>query len=170
VYQETGASVRATYRGWIGDGVLAVRNADPDNFGLYGGDNLDDGWQVQFFGLDSPQAAPARDPDSDGTNNLLEFAFGSNPCVGETPPALTIGRLEGDHLTITFPRRKDVADLTYVVEVSSDLETWDCGPIHTEEVAAVDIDATFELVTVRDLTPLSAVPHRFIRIRINTLP
>ena len=40
-----------------------------DNFGTYAGDGLGDDWQVQYFGLSNPNAAPLLDPDFDGHNN-----------------------------------------------------------------------------------------------------
>ena len=69
-------------------------------------------------------------------------------------------------LTISYPRWKDAADLSYVVEVSSDLKQWDSGPGFTLPVSVTPIDATREVAIERDLIPTSSVSRRFIRVRV----
>jgi hypothetical protein len=59
-----------------------------------------------------------------------------------------------------------VADLNYIVEVSSDLLTWQSGAGFTQEVSATGLDSVREQVVVADLTPLSTVTQRFMRLRV----
>jgi hypothetical protein len=111
----------------------------------------------------SPLDGPNQDPDQDGTVNLLEFVFGSNPMIAgprpQTPVSLVAVGADR-FLQITIPRRIDHI-ATLVVEVSSDLKIWNSGPEHT---ATVSNDVAS--LVVRDLTPLSsAAPRRFIRLR-----
>jgi len=106
---------------------------------------------------------PNDDPDHDGTPNLLEYVFGTSPLQAGAPTAtpVEIVTLAGQRfLQITIPRRIDhPAALT--VEVSSDLTTWDAGPMFTEVVS----DTPAALV-VRDLTPLgTGTPQRFMRLQ-----
>lgn len=81
VYENTYAEVRATSVEFPGDLRLPlyVQDTVPDNFGRYAGDGLPDDWQVRYFGLDNPLAAPGLDPDGDGQSNLFEFTAGLNP-------------------------------------------------------------------------------------------
>lgn len=115
---------------------------------------------------DEALSSAAADPDGDGLGNLLEFALGLNPRVadaeGEPLVALTDGRL-----TISYLRRLGALDLSYAVEVSDNLQTWQSGAPWVEEVAVTPWSAEFELVTVRDATPVTATHSRFIRLRVN---
>jgi hypothetical protein len=79
VHADTGAMVQGSWLGFSDTLALQVLNTDPDNFGSYAGDGLEDGWQVQFFGLNNPAAAPLLDPDGDGQNNRFEFLAGVTP-------------------------------------------------------------------------------------------
>lgn len=73
VYQDTAAVVQGDYQTFSDTLGLTVINTLPDNFGSYAADGIDDDWQVLYFGLDNPLAAPTQDPDFDGQNNLFEF-------------------------------------------------------------------------------------------------
>lgn len=79
VYQNTPATARGTFGGFSGTLNLMVVDALPDNFGTYAGDGLDDSWQVQYFGLNNPSAAPTVDASGTGQNNLFKFVAGLNP-------------------------------------------------------------------------------------------
>lgn len=79
VYQDTPATVRGTLGALTGTLGLTVFNTIPDNYGTYAGDAIDDDWQIQYFGLDNPLAAPDLDPDGDGQSNLFEFVAGVAP-------------------------------------------------------------------------------------------
>lgn len=113
----------------------------------------------------APVAATA-DPDADGFNNLLEYAFDLNPVVADlSPVSLDAG---SGFLTLTYPRRTDDinADLIYTVEVSSDLVNWFSGPGYTQELSSVPVVGTnHALVTVRDLTAFASSTPRFIRVQ-----
>lgn len=76
-------------------------------------------WQAQNFHaaeLDSPAVSgPAADPDGDGSNNLIEHAFGTNPRAGGLvaaapglgPPVFSITNDGGVlYQTLVFPRRR----------------------------------------------------------------
>ena len=79
VYQNTAASAQGTFAGVTGAVGLTVLETIPDNFGTYAGDGIGDDWQVQYFGLNNPNAAPLLDPDHDGNTNLFEFTAGLVP-------------------------------------------------------------------------------------------
>lgn len=79
VYQNSGANVGGSYLGVNSSLGLTILNTNPDNFGSYAGDTLDDDWQVGFFGLDNPQAAPNANPDGDTQDNRFEFIGDLDP-------------------------------------------------------------------------------------------
>jgi len=79
VYQSTAATVAATFGGFTGTLGLTILNVNNDDFGSYAGDGLPDSWQVQYFGLNNPQAAPNVDADGTGQTNLFKYVAGLNP-------------------------------------------------------------------------------------------
>src|SRR5260370_958956 len=79
VYQERAAVVNGDYLGQSGTLSLMVLNVNIDDFGAYAGAGIDDAWQVHYFGLTTPNAAPTADPDGDGQNNLFEYIAGTDP-------------------------------------------------------------------------------------------
>lgn len=102
---------------------------------------------------------PEDDPDLDGSSNLLEFVFGTDPKTANAPVATPVA-LDSGHVVITIPRRIDhLAVLT--VEVSGNLVDWNSGDGFTE---IIQDDAS--ALVVRDLTSLGpANPKRFIRLK-----
>lgn len=80
VYEDTLSTVEASIFGTTGSLALTVLNTALDNYPGYGGDGLDDGWQVQYFGaVPVPEAAPDQNPDGDRFNNADEFLTGFSP-------------------------------------------------------------------------------------------
>ena len=72
VYAGTTASVTGLYLGVTGSGVFLVRDANPDNFGLYAGDQIPDGWQVTYFGPNNTNGL-ASAINATGQNNLYAY-------------------------------------------------------------------------------------------------
>lgn len=118
-------------------------------------------WQTDEL-ADTLLDGPNDDADGDGISNLIEFVFGTNPMSANTPVATptTLLDLSGQrYLQISIPRRRD-HPATLVVEVSSDLSTWNSGASYTQVVS----DGV--ALVVRDLTPLGpGAPKRFMRLR-----
>lgn len=107
------------------------------------------------------------DADSDGLNNLLEYAFGLTAKVPDTANWPVLGTSAGGALTLTYTRRNDTGDLTYTVEASNDLVTWVSGAGTTQETSLTALDATRDRVLATDLTALSGTTRRFLRLRVN---
>jgi|GEM_PF-2311966 len=120
-------------------------------------------------------------PAGDGVSNLRKYAFnmiGTNPgqatslAIPNTTPVGPTGtaglpawNLETNVvLTITYVRRKTASSpgITYVVEFSDDLFSWDANPLANENVTS--IDSVFERVTLTDSEARKS--RRFGRIRI----
>lgn len=120
-------------------------------------------WRQTHFGSPANigDAADGADPDHDGAPNLLEYALGRSPILGESAATVVLGSSEG-RLTLSFNRIAD-AGLRYSVEATNELgsatgwnEIWnnDAPP-----VAA----GTF---SVTDTQLLSASSRRFLRLRV----
>lgn len=109
--------------------------------------------------------SPQADPDGDGIPNLLEYALGGNPALGE--PALRPSvstRLEAGraYLTLTYSKNPAARGIVHIVETSSDLTTWSSGP-----TATTVLSESAESAMVRDNTPLDDPnSKRFIRLRV----
>ncbi|MGC4013062.1 MAG: hypothetical protein QM755_00885 [Luteolibacter sp.] len=88
---------------------------------------------VSYAEWSAPLAQPATsdDPDSDGRNNLIEYAFGGDPSGGSTALATGVSvdailTTTGGTSTLRFPVRSDsqVRGLTYMIEWSDNLTSW----------------------------------------------
>ncbi len=116
--------------------------------------------------LEDPKiAGDMADPDHDGVSNLQEYAFGSDPTRASVSslPAMSV---QNGYLTISFTQRVAPTDVTYTVEVSGDMNTWNSGSSYTTQVSATAIDSTTQRVVVRDNTLASSASKRFIRVRV----
>ena len=123
-------------------------------------------WQYQnFTAAQLSNAAVSTllaDANGDGFKNLLAYAFKSSPWSNLTG-ALPICSVQGGYLTTTFIRRKPPVDLTYDVQVSADLVAWTSA---TTETAVTPLDATTDIVTIRDNVPIAGAARRMMRVKI----
>lgn len=118
-------------------------------------------WRKSHFGnpTNTSNGADSADTDGDGLTNLLEYALGSSPLTPNSSSAPTVS-FDDDHLVFSFYRIAD-PDLTYIVQTSTDLQTWDdvwtsTGPANrTGFVEVTD--------TANNLTS----PRRFIRLSVS---
>jgi pectate lyase len=133
-------------------------------------------WFAQFL----PEIDPA-DPVAGGAGgdayglgipNLLRYALG---LPARQPAANNIleatGRLDPDsgdpHLTLVFYRRNPLPDAEVVVEVSSDLLTWQ--PLESDAILEMEDEGERTKITVRDPVPMNGQGRRFGRIRIQNI-
>jgi hypothetical protein len=123
-------------------------------------------WRNMFFGNPSNVGAGANgaSPAGDGVPNLIKYALGLNPTNFDAEPAVA-GSIQPDggtnYLTLTVARTAEVTDITYLVEVSSDLNTWVSGSTNT-----VTLTNTATLLVVRDNVPVPAASPLYMRLRI----
>jgi hypothetical protein len=104
-------------------------------------------------------SGPTADPDGDDLPNLLEYALARDPLAPESEPHVRITNI-APSLAIEFLRAR--SDLTYTVEASSDLATW--------EVIATNPGAVSATVPVTVTDPVPASPttlRRFLRLHVN---
>jgi hypothetical protein len=129
VYQDTPADAQASWLGIDGTLTLTVLDSDPDNFGSYAGDQIDDDWQVSYFGFDNPAAAPTIDPDGDEQDNFFEFLAKVDPTDPFSHFTFCLQPTPGQ------PSKRDVlffpvfGDRTYTVMVGSDLAPGNFTPL-----------------------------------------
>ncbi|MEO8615056.1 MAG: Ig-like domain-containing protein, partial [Luteolibacter sp.] len=106
--------------------------------------------------------APTSNPDGDSSNNLQEYAFGTDPTVGSSTsisytngvvtahgqPTTSITNIANSvNYRAVFGRRKDyvVAGLNYTVQFSADLDVWINS---TDSPADIASDAIIDAVSV----------------------
>lgn len=125
-------------------------------------------WRNSYFGNPSNVGAGANraSPAGDGVPNLIKYALGLNPTNPATPAQLPSGSIQSagplNFLTLTVNRATEPPDVTYVVEVSSNLlASWVSGPLNT-----VTLTNLATQLVVQDITPVPAATARFIRLRV----
>jgi len=123
-------------------------------------------WRGDKFGADAGNpdiAGDLADPDHDSIGNLLEYALGLEPLAAGTT-GLPVSGCDGDHLTLTYTRRKAPTDVSYTVEVTGAVTGGWTNTGVTEQVLADD--GIFQTVKATDPATISGNPGRFIRLKI----
>ncbi len=114
-------------------------------------------------GLTGDNALLLSDPDRDGRSNLLEFYMGSNPSSSLDSPV--VATAAGTTLSITYQRAKGLANISAVVEWTTDLSlaNW-----NTNDVAEIVQDRlSYEQVTATVTNPTGST-KMFMRLRVTT--
>lgn len=121
-------------------------------------------WRLQKFGSDANNDAirsDNADPDFDGTVNLFEYAFGLEPLIPSIS-GLPASSASGDYLTLIVQKNPAATDVTFTVQVNDDLANgagW--SPTNT-----TILQNTATLLEVRDNTPITGTPARYIRLQV----
>jgi hypothetical protein len=122
-----------------------------------------DVWRLQKFGANanSPAAAPNADWDSDGIQNLLEYALNLEPTVRDVR-VLPAPQIIDDHLTWSYVPNPNAVDVMVVVEASTNLTDWSAANV---EVVAVSNPDPPHRITVRYRHAVSVTAQAFLRLR-----
>jgi kumamolisin len=116
---------------------------------------------------DPAQSGDLANPVGDGICNLLDYAFGLSPAVHNSQTALPQAAVTPDgYLTLTYRFNKFAGDLTYIVEVSGDLQTWNTGSGYTSTPVLMSDDGMIQTLQVTDVSPPAPSGNRFIRLRV----
>ena len=130
-------------------------------------------WLARFFRLDavSPVTDKLTDADGDGLVNLTEYAFASRPWQGETSPLLEPLKVTDggvDYGAVRFLRRIGAIDLTYRIQFSNNLKTWEDN-LTVQFGTPIPADDGMELVTFRSTLPINGNVRVFFRVLVESL-
>ena len=153
---------------------LIVDNTNGDN-DSYFFDNASvvgplEGITFENWAIGKSIGEPLDDGDLDRALNLEEYAFNLDPSVPDWRILVpTIGNqglpyisLTNAHLQVEYIRRKETDDLTYSVQISTNLTDWTTNSITT---SISSINAEWERVVEIDPIPANDASTRFIRIQ-----
>ena len=121
-------------------------------------------WLGGFFEPGIPEADTSADPDGDGRNNLLEYAFGSDPLQPDPAPARTAAPESDGSIRFVYQRPADREDLCISPLVSADLIEW-LAPVVLDESTSAPVDA-MESVTLDLTPPFDVADKAFLRIQV----
>jgi hypothetical protein len=138
------------------------------------------GWKDGYPWLDADtDSKEFADPEKDGLNNLLEYAFAGNPLAGEYDlfPRVTYFVDEGSvYLSMDFRKNNLASDLDYIVEASTDMIDWtefgDNSADVSEEILNPDLegDGAVSLIRVTHKFSENNVEDPiFLRLRITAI-
>ena len=117
-------------------------------------------------GLNDPNAET-----SSGMSAAMMYALGADltPTAADALPvaSFTAGVDANEHLTLSYRRRIGAPGVSYIVETSTDLNSWNSSAAHVEEIGipSSNGDGT-ETIQVRVVEPVATDPTRFIRLQI----
>jgi hypothetical protein len=161
VYQNTAATVQGSAKGRTATLGLTVLNVGSDDFNTYAGDQIDDDWQVQYFGQPpNPNAGPTIDFDGDGLDNRFEFIAGLIPTSAASRFLLRVENVPGQphQKNLIFSPRMN--GRTYTLQSCLNLAD---PPLWGTLSATTQSDSGQE----RTVTDLNATgPSKFYRIQI----
>lgn len=118
-------------------------------------------WRVTYFGAPEAtgDAADLADPDADGLVNLVEYALGFDPKEADVAALPATASADGQWV-FNYTRPVDRSDLTYTVQVSTNLQTW--ATVAQEQAAVVGDTATW-----RAVYPQAGNPNAFFRLSVS---
>lgn len=133
------------------------------------GDGMANGLESRY-GLNPFDPADAtNDADDDGLQNLAEIALGSDPTKADDthlPTFEWVGTGAEARFALRYIRRHNDPCASIIVEVSTALDSWQSGPIHTTIRSVTDnLDGT-ETVVESMNAPVDSASRGFMRLRI----
>ncbi|MDP1579303.1 MAG: carboxypeptidase-like regulatory domain-containing protein [Candidatus Didemnitutus sp.] len=155
-----------------GTGSVTVRASQPGDLIYAAATHVDrtftasanfQSWLLERFDAsqraDAQQTGPHADFDRDGLSNLVEYALGRDPRLADATPALDV-TATGNDWTATYQRPSDRSELTYAVEISTDLSTWVTTGVTHERTASGATE------TWQARYPLASGTRVFIRLSV----
>ncbi len=150
--------------------------ADPDFYGIYTRVSEFRPWIKSFltplfasWEIGHAVSGENNDPDKDGLNNFIEYLLQSDPNIPSSKDNPTVGIVdsgESQFAAITFRLRKAREELSYIVQISTNLKDWtdlDSGAFMVGAAESIDTDT--EQITVRSNIPLDGNNAVFLRLK-----
>lgn len=140
-----------------------------------------DVWFRQYFAIGA-YLDPKGDEDLDGIPNDVEYAYGYSPLAANDPKtglsvSATFANDGAADLAMVFRRDALATDLTYKLQTSADMDTWNTITTSVAGAAATGAGATestitgqLKLVSVNYHSPATAPQQRFVRLLIERAP
>ena len=128
-------------------------------------------WRTQIFGANANNpviSGDLADPDFDGSPNLLEYAFGTDPLNPNSVPRVT-GWAEIGSLNFLYQKPVAATDLIYLMEESTDLKSWNETP-YSEQVLSVNGATQTVKVTIPFNYFAPIQPRLFLRTKVILAP
>ena len=145
--------------------VRAEKSSAPAETGLWSAElaatpSAANSWIQEHFGVNEPsgRAAWTADPDGDGLSNLMEYALGHGP-ADAADWSLPIAGSSAGRISLSFTP-EIVSGLSYIIEASSDLSTWEPTDITSNLMPRVPYTHTDPAI------PSAAHARRFLRLKI----
>ena len=98
--------------------------------------------------------------DGDSVTNLMEYATAMNPAVNDPVPMSA--QKAGNTLEFIYTKNKAATDITYTVEWSDDLASWDTAGITQALVPGSDNGTTQQIKA----TVPAGVAKRFVHLKV----
>lgn len=125
-------------------------------------------WQATYFTAaqlaDSTVSGPSADPYGSGVPNLLAYALQLNPATA-SPTNVPHAVITNGHLALTYLAPAGMTDVSFIVEVSTDLNTWNTGSGYTQQTSSA-VGSTGTTLTYQDTLPTTTQKH-FMRLRVS---
>lgn len=119
---------------------------------------------TQWADLTLPNGSRGKttDYDGDGQNNLLEYAFGTNPAsAGSVSAVVKVKNYSGSNHLAAEIQKYWAMDVTYTVQWSDNLSDWFATGLIT-------VENTTARLEVRDTNPLGTNAKRFLRVLVSS--
>ena len=135
-------------------------------------------WLQQYFPIVGTYVDDLADLDGDGLPNLLEYAFAYSPLSANNagPGMQTSAVTSGTNLNFNVSFRRDprAIDLTYMLQSSADLVTWNTiltssgGSVTAGSARSSESDVPGEspIKTVFVSLPINGIAHQFVRLKV----
>ena len=169
VFDSPGETLRLLLQDNRGDSLAGDSGVE---FSFAGPNTVYELWKTEQFTpaqlADPTISGDFADPDLDGAGNLLEFALGMIPLLSDPeklPQGIILSDEGQDYPGLRYDRIAG-SGLTFLIEASGDLLSWDDDPNAFTQVSLTDLGNRFERVEIRHNSKISENIRAFFRLKV----